>query len=259
MNVSKLKRDGKSVGDLRKIGISPAEIRAAGYTLEEMNVYLGIDRLCEAGFTLEDFCVANFDLGELKRKFNLTQILQSSRGRTYTLPQLLQHFPAIELKTIGGFTSTDFHALGNISAAQLRQLGFSEEEITACGVNETRSHVNPGPWQPPHAATMTVGESWNAHRTGAASTFLEVFYQRIPESEARDLLSSPYGDQLRTSSYSYDGSGKNCPRCGRLFVLLEKVMSSDGMCGVERGTWLCDDPQCGMRKKERYEGYGTIF
>lgn len=70
---------------------------------------------------------------------------------------------------------------------------------------------------------------------------------------------NPHPDNRKSSSYSYDGSGKRCPRCGSLFVLVHKHSSSDGMCGVESGTWICDDALCGMMKVENYEGYGSIF
>ena len=44
-----------------------------------------------------------------------------------------------------------------------------------------------------------------------------------------------------------------------VFVLVEKYTSSDDMCGVETGLWVCDDTSCGMVKEEHAETYGTIF
>jgi hypothetical protein len=61
-NVPQLVAAGCGVGDLRKLGVSPADIRSAGFTIQEMNVFLGIDRLCEAGFTLTDFRMQGFHL-----------------------------------------------------------------------------------------------------------------------------------------------------------------------------------------------------
>lgn len=112
---------------------------------------------------------------------------------------------------------------------------------------------------PPNASTMNTGDTWKGERHGDGSTFLKVSYKRHTQSEAQELLKNTYKGSRVTSSYSYDGSGKHCPRCGRMFVLLSKYTSSDGMCGVESGTWICDDDTCGLEKREDYEGYGSIF
>jgi hypothetical protein len=258
LDVSKLVAAGCNVGDLRKLGVSPADIRAAGFGIQEMRVVLGIDRLCEAGFTLADFQEANFSISDLVRKFSLKQIADSNKK--YPLTDLLMHFSPSELRSIGNISAADLVALGTVSAADLRQFGYSEQEISTCGVTAAIPQpVAPAVLQPPNAVTMKVGEKWSTRRDGDASTFLNVTYSRVSEEEARRLLSNPHPQSYRASSYSYDGSGKKCPRCGRLFVLLSKYTSSDGMCGVESGSWVCDDATCGMYKEERYEGYSSIF
>lgn len=257
-DIHQLIAQGYGVSKLRTAGFSPAEIRAAGFSLEDMHVHLGIHRLIEAGFQLEDFQHANFPVRELLAGGFALDLILRDNPRKYPLSELMGCVPPDKIRTVAGFRAEDFLQLGNISATDLRKFGFSEEEIS-----EAMSHfsgpVVPGPFQPPHAASMTVGDSWNFERTGDASTFLKIRYTRLGKSAAEILLAHPHANNLNQSSYGYDGSGKNCPRCGRLFVLLEQYTSSDGMCGVERGKWVCDDPSCGMQKEENYEGYGSIF
>jgi hypothetical protein len=257
-DIHQLIASGYGVSKLRTAGFSPAEIRAAGFSLEEMHVHLGIHRLIEAGFQLEDFQRANFSVGEiLLGKFPLDLVLKDN-PRRYPLKELMQIVPPDELRTVAGYRAEDFLLLRNISATDLKRFGFSSEEISAAMVHFSRPAV-PGPLQPPNAVSMAVGEYWNFERTGDASTFLKIRYTRLRQAEAEIILERPHPYNLKQSSYSYDGSGRHCPRCGRLFVLLEKYTSSDGMCGVERGKWICDDPSCGMEKEENYEGYGSIF
>lgn len=258
-DVQKLVAEGYGVSKLRSLGFSPAEIKAAGFTLSEMHVHLGIHRLIEAGFTLEDFQRENFPIQEIVQHFSLEEILQSN-NRAYSLKELFPYVPPTLLRSIALFTASEFLQLGTISSSDLRQYGFTEEEIIeALSSTSTRNLPVPGPYQPPHATSMKVGDSWSEERTDAASTFLKVTYRRLSQAESQSLLQHPYSDTHRYSSYIYEGSGKHCPRCGRLFVLLDKYSSSDGMCGVERGHWICDDSSCGMEKSESYEGYGTIF
>jgi hypothetical protein len=261
LDVSKLVAAGCNVGDLRKLNVSPADIRAAGFTIQQMHEHLGIERLSEAGFTLPDFQEAGFSVSELVKKFSLKQLADS--GKKYPLNDLLMHFSPSELRTIGRIPAADFVALGTVSAANLREFGYPDAEIWDSGVTVAPVPA-PSPHkqtslQPPNAAMMKVGEKWNTERNGEASTFLKVTYSRVSEEEARKLLTKPHPQSYQNSNYSYDGSGKNCPRCGRLFVLLSKYTSSDGFCGVESGTWVCDDAICGMYKEERYEGYSSIF
>lgn len=257
-DVQKLVAEGYGVSKLRSLGFSPAEIKAAGFTLSEMHVHLGIHRLIEAGFTLEDFQRENFPIQEIVQHFSLEEILQSN-NRAYSLKELFPYVPPTLLRSIALFTASEFLQLGTISSSDLRQYGFTEEEIIEALSSTTRDLPVPGPYQPPHATSMKVGDSWSEERTDAASTFLKVTYRRLSQAESQSLLQHPYSDTHRYSSYIYEGSGKHCPRCGRLFVLLDKYSSSDGMCGVERGHWICDDSSCGMEKSESYEGYGTIF
>jgi hypothetical protein len=250
-----LKAQGKTVGDLRKVGISPADIRAAGYTLHEMYQHLGIHRLNEAGFTLSDYLLAHIELREVASHFSLADILRTNRS-IYSLAELAKKYHGSELRTVGGFTAAEFVSQVGTTAAELQTFGYSESEIAASGVSAPPSGpVVPGPWQPPHAASMQVGDTWKfRHET---SPEIDVTYTRLPENEARRLHQQCM--PLSVSGYSYNGSGKNCPRCGRKFVLVEHYASSDGMCAVERGAWICDDVQCGMHKSEKYEGYGSIF
>ena len=259
VNVAHLVSEGKGIGELQKLGVSPAEIRAAGFTVEQMYVHLGVYRLVEAGFTLSDFNNASilFPLAELAHQFPLSDILQGTKK--YTLSELLSCFPPSDLRTIGGFTASDFIALGNVSMTDLGQFGFSEEEITSAMSALPAKTPAVSPLQPQHAATMNVGDTWHIEHKEGCNLVLDVKYNRKSEAEARALLLHPHSENRRGSSYSYDGSGKQCPRCGHLFVLLTKYTSSDGMCGIERGSWICDDPKCGMEKQEDYEGYGTIF
>lgn len=257
-NIHQLIASGYGVSKLRTAGFSPAEIRAAGFSLEDMRVHLGIHRLIEAGFQLDDFQRANFPVKEiLQAGFPLDLILKDN-PRKYSLEELFQTVPPEQLRTVAGYRAEDFLQLGTISATDLKRFGFSTEEISAAMGHISRPIV-PGPLQPPHAASMVMGDSWNFERTGDASAFLKIRYSRLDQTEAERLLAHPLPGALTQSSYSYDGSGKHCPRCGRLFVLLEKYTSSDGMCGVERGKWICDDPSCGIEKEEKYEGYGSIF
>jgi hypothetical protein len=259
IDVAQLVASGYGVSKLRSAGVSPAEIRAAGFSIQEMHAHLGIHRLREAGFELKDFQRANFPVEEIVAVYPLEEVLRASPGR-YLLADLMKCCPPAQLRTVGKFTANDFLLLGNISASDLRQFGFTQEEISAAMHTTTPLNVIvPGPEQPPHAANMAIGDSWSKERTGEASTFLRVTYTRLSHAEAGRLLAHPHAENRQGSTYGYDGSGKFCPRCGRLFVLLEKRTSSDGMCGVEKGKWICDDADCGMMKTESYEGYSSIF
>lgn len=258
LNVPLLIQAGCGVSDLRKLGFTPAEIRTAGFTFQQLSVHFGVDRLTEAGFTLQDFLDNNFPLSDLAHKFPLQDLVKSKK---FSLQQLFEHFPPRDLRA-QGYKASDFVQLGNMSETELRRIGFKDSEIAASGITVFRTAPpTPTTLQPPSdiATKMAVGESWEHKRTGDASTFLEITYTRLDNASARALLANPHPNNLQASSHSYDGSGKNCPRCGRLFILLKQYCSSDGMCGVESGTWICDDANCGMKKEERYEGYGSIF
>jgi hypothetical protein len=260
IDVAQLVASGYGVSELRSAGVSPAEIKAAGFSIQEMHAQLGIHKLREAGFELKDFQRANFPVEEIVDVYPLEEILRTSPGR-YLLADLMHCCPPAQLRTVGNFTAKDFLLLGNISATDLRQFGFTQEEISAAMHTTTPLNVIvPGPEQPPHAANMAVGESWSHERTGTSSPCLRVTYTRLSPAEAGRLLAHPHAENHQVqSTYPYDGSGKLCPRCGRRFVLLEKWTSSDGMCGVENGKWICDDADCGMMKTEDYEGHGSIF
>ncbi len=248
---------GCGISDLRKLNISPADIRLAGFTMDQMSVHLGVDRLKEAGFTLQDFLNAgSFSLNDLVRSFPVEDIVKSKK---FTLEELMKCISPSDLRTYG-YTAKDFVSqLGCNSVTLLKQYGFTNAEIASAGLSTPAPPSQPLSYQPPNAKRMSVGETWTAKRTGDASTFLEVMYTRVDAATASGLLSHPHPDNGTASNYPYDGSGKSCPRCGRSFVLLEKYCSSDGMCGVERGAWVCDDANCGMKKTERYEGYSSIF
>lgn len=259
LDVPTLVKAGCGILELRKLGISPADIRLAGFTFVQMSVHLGVDRLKEAGFSLKEFQSHGTPLSQLATKFPIQDIVRSNK---YTLTELLNYLPPAELRQHGHFTAKDFVSqLGCNSVTVLKQYGFLDAEIAESGLSiaEPAVPISSLPYQPPHAKQMRVGESWSTKRTGDASTFLEVCYNRVDEEAASVLLRSAHVDNVQSSSYRYDGSGKYCPRCGRLFILVDKYTSSDGMCGVERGTWICDDANCGMKKTERYEGYGSIF
>jgi hypothetical protein len=114
----------------------------------------------------------------------------------------------------------------------------------------------PGPRQPPHAVTMDVGDTWTA-----SFEYLEVDYTRLNSTEAQHLLLNPHFQSYEECTmYGPDGSGKKCPRCGKLFILIEKTRDyADDMRADQEGIWVCEDSQCGMRKHEVYRGYGSIF
>jgi hypothetical protein len=257
LDVPMLVAGGCGVSDLRKLNVSPADIRLAGFTFEQMSVHLGVDRLREAGFTLPDFQAANYPLRNLAAKFPMQDLVRSNK---YSLAELVSYFSPNDLRQLG-FTASDFvEQTGCTSATMLRQYGFTDAEVMATGIQTAPAVVPPPqPYQPLNSSSMAVGDTWRNKRTGDAGTFLEVTYSRVDESTARRLLSRPHPQNGCQSNYSYDGSGKRCPRCGRVFILLEKHSSSDGMCGVESGTWICDDAHCGMKKVENYEGYRSIF
>lgn len=260
VDVAKLVAEGYGVSKLRSCGVSPAEIRAAGFTIEQMHEHLGIHRLIEAGFNLTDFQAASFPVKELLQHYSLEEILRPN-NRAYPLTELMTCVLPTQIRNVAHYSATEVIQLENVSASDLKQFGYTQEEI-----NEALSTLpppvygppEPGPLQPSHAASMEVGQTWEKERTEGTST-LKVTYARISQAEAESLLQNPHPQNRKKSSYDYDGSGKNCPRCGRLFVLLEKYTSSDGYCGIERGLWVCDDASCGMQKSESYEGYGSIF
>ncbi len=114
------------------------------------------------------------------------------------------------------------------------------------------------PRQPPHAQDMKIGDTWES-----SWEYLHVVYSRLPPSEATSYLSrfqsSSPSSSSSSSTYGYDGSGKHCPRCGRLFVLIEISAGANDMRADESGVWVCDDSNCSMKKEERYNGYGSIF
>ncbi len=103
-NIRDLVASGKGVADLRKLGISPAEIRAVGFTIDQMRVHLGVFRLIEAGFTLRDFQSANFSLQEIQGSFPLEDIVNSDVE--YSLEDLLRSFSPVQLKRTGKFKSS---------------------------------------------------------------------------------------------------------------------------------------------------------
>jgi hypothetical protein len=91
---------------------------------------------------------------------------------------------------------------------------------------------------------------------------LTVTYMRVPVDEAETLLADPLIEKrtvTMSNQYQYGGSGRRCPRCGRLFVLTYKMASADDSHADELGKWICDDASCGMTKTEVYTGYGTVF
>lgn len=90
MDISKLVEEGCGVGELRKRGVSPSDIRRAGFTFTEMSAHLGVDRLYEAGFGLSDFQDANFPIEDLVRKFTIEELVKSGK---YSLEQLVRIFP----------------------------------------------------------------------------------------------------------------------------------------------------------------------
>ncbi len=85
LNVPLLMQAGCSVSDLRKLGFSPAEIRAAGFTFQQLSVHFGVDRLVEAGFRPQDFLDNDFPLSDLAPKFPLQDLVQS---KNFSLQQL---------------------------------------------------------------------------------------------------------------------------------------------------------------------------
>jgi hypothetical protein len=258
-NVAELVAAGYGVGRLRTAGVSPAEIRAEGFSLEEMYKHLGIPLLIEAGFQLEDFRRANFSINQILGAFPLDRVLREYAG-AYTLKDLITCVSPQDLITLGNFTADDFYQVGDVPAAELRQYGFSQTEIDAAVALHPPARVTPGAHQPPHASTMSVDEEWSQQMDDSRG--LSVTYKRLPKEEAIERLANPIVENRRISSssnYGYGGSGHLCPRCGRLFVLLYKSATSEDMHADEEGTWICDDPDCGMMKNEKYTGYGTIF
>lgn len=244
----------KGVADLRKLGISPAEIRAVGFTIDQMRIHLGVFRLIEAGFTLRDFQSANFSLQEIRGSFPLEDLVNSDVK--YSLEDLLRSFSPAQLKSTGKFKAIDFLRLGMISARELRVNGFSNEEIEASLAELPRPIITLHPRQPPNAQDMKIGDKWEN-----SWEYLHVVYSRLPPSEATSYISRFQSSSSPSSSstYGYDGSGKHCPRCGRLFVLIEISAGANDMRADESGVWVCDDSNCGMKKEERYNGYGSIF
>jgi hypothetical protein len=261
VNVAHLVAAGYGVSKLRSAKVSPADIRAAGFPIEEMHKHLGMHMLKEAGFQLDDFMRANFPVNEVVSAYPLEDVLRSD-PRRYPLEELMKYVPPARIRTAGNYTATEFLQLGDISAAELRQYGFTPEEISSAlqiYLTANPPVIVPSSDQPPHAATMQVGDTWSTERTGDYTRFLRVTYTRLPAAEASRLLEHPSAGIRDKTDYGYDGSGKRCPRCGRLFVLLEKQAGADDMKAEETGKWVCDDPECGMMKTEDYKGYGSIF
>lgn len=227
-----------------------------------MRVHLGTHRLLEAGFQLEDFIKAKVPVREFISSFGLDQILKCD-PHAYPLSELIYCVSPSTLRTVGDFSASDFLSLGFVSCSDLRQFGFSADEISEARRRQVFAASPLPERQPPNAATMAVGESWTTSLNGDGRRYFNIKYSRVAESEANNLLSHPHSENfpgaLATPMYPYDGTGKRCPRCGQLFVLLEKEAGADDMCAEEKGKWICDDPTCGLVKEEDYKGYGTIF
>jgi hypothetical protein len=258
VDVAKLVASGYGVSRLRSAGVSPAEIRAAGFTIEQMHEHLGVFKLKEAGFQLEDFQRANFPVNEILGEFSLEEVLNANPG-AYPLETLMKCVPPNRLKNAGGFTAENFYQLGTVTAAELKHYGFGPEEIAEA----VARHPAPAPvvtgWQPAHAVNMAIGEEWKKSAEGRGLT---VTYMRVPVDEAETLLADPLIEKrtvTMSNQYQYGGSGRRCPRCGRLFVLTYKMASADDSHADELGKWICDDASCGMTKTEVYTGYGTVF
>lgn len=299
-SIALLKSQGVNVSQLRTKGFSPEEIRLAGYSLKEMHPHLGMHRLIEAGFTLKDFLKAypeTITLREIGCSFPFKDILQtaatlaleeeeslkdstdeslkpsSSSSCSFPLKDLYQAgFPPEEIRSFTSYQAIDFLRLGKITCRDLLAYGFTPEEIQ---IAETLYyHPNPslppplapplpspGPMQPPHASTMVIGEHWKN-----STDYLTVDYYKVDPIEAEDLLmnhailENPYRGPKPSNTYGSDGSGKTCPACGHLWVLLEKSASANDMRADEIGKWICDNAKkCGMVKEEIYTGYGSIF
>ena len=219
--VAELVAAGYGVSKLRSAGVSCADIRAAGFTIQEMYKHLSVDRLVEAGFVLEDFQRANFPVATILGAFSVEQVLRAN-PRAFPLSELLLCADPATLRTVGKYTAEDFYVLGNVSCAELKRFGFTTEEIAVVLHNRPAPPVTPHSLHPPHAASMAIGEEWRQDRT-SGSRGISVTFKRVPKAEAEALLANPIIENRRvrvSNDYGYDGTGHRCPRCGRHFVLL---------------------------------------
>jgi hypothetical protein len=104
-------------------------------------------------------------------------------------------------------------------------------------------------------ALQKPGDTVKLHRDDPSSCYLTAIFTRLSAEENARLSAQPV--VVKTTSHSYTGSGKACPLCSGQWRLLSAYTSSDGYCGVERGTWHC--AHCSVKRDEDSETYGTIF
>ena len=270
--VAALVRSGMGVSQLRRQGVTPQQTRAAGFSFADMARHLGDHLLLEAGFAVSDFVAHGTPLANLVKHFPLRHVRDAAAGRFALADYLAARCHPAVLRAELGYDAADFVAAagGTLSRMHLRHAGFSEQEVGAA----LASAVVPEPTalQPPAAvvaAMLPGGEAWRARSEFESSTFLERAYRRIDAADAAarltndvvaaELEPAAFGPRTSSAGGGYAGSGRQCPRCGGAFVCVARHTSSDGMCGVERGTWVCDAPACGMLKEESAETYGSIF
>lgn len=261
-DVASMLQAGVGVFQLLRKGVTPRQLRDAGLSFAEMDKHMGVHLLIQAGFEAEDFVAHGRSLESLAPHFPLPVLKASAK---FPVREFL-HCRAVPLSSIKGlgFSAEEVvQALEReVSRGQLAAMGFSEAEIASAKAATAQAVVT-GEMQPSPEQIVDIQPGrplWRKERRVPSE--LRVEYGRVLPAEARELLGAPHPDAIRpgrSSGYSYDGSGRFCPRCGGYFVLLDKYTSSDGMCGVERGRWVCEDPECGFVKTEAAETYGTIF
>jgi hypothetical protein len=272
-----LRAAGASVGDLRKLQVPPADIRAAGYSVHDMARFLGPHLLLPV-----------FSLAELRAVFSAAELLRFRSARDliaagFPLSDVAGSMNAASLRA-AGISAADLVAAARSATSstststspassywELSARGFTAEELEAAGM-PTPPPVTP---PPPLACVLLPGpppsvEQLRALRvnadelilsgSGSAGACLSVTVRRVSAREVEQLLAGRSRcAPMHLSGYTYEGSGTRCPLCGHVLVLTSRYNSSDGMAGVERGSWVCATPDCGITKEESYEGYGTIF
>lgn len=239
--VAELKAAGATISDLRKpplrSSITPAAMRAGGYTCAEMEKHLGAFMLREAGFTAAEMRAAGV--------------------------------PAANLLNCG-FALRDVVA-GGANYWEMRSRGAPAAELEAAGMHAPPPHVPPPPvgsgsgagvlLPSARVAALAVGETITAHHSEPGTSHgLHVQLTRLAEPEAAALRDHPHKDWLHGDTmYGYAGSGCLCHACGSAFVLVEKVAHADDMTADEQAKWVCERPGCGIVKTEQYKGYGSLF
>jgi len=116
---AQLKEAGFSAGSLKEAGFGGSDLKRAGYTLQQLK---------EQGITLRQ---AGFTVKELSERYSRQQLKEAGitlKEEGFTVWELRSQFTARRLRE-EGFTVKDLYKEGRFSKQDLKEAGYSREEL----------------------------------------------------------------------------------------------------------------------------------